>query len=343
MNRGWGLVFFYSFGFWLCQSATASAISEENFSADYSQTVKPYFETAGEAETFKGARGIKIAYRKFIVPNERGAIVISNGRSESQIKYAELIYDLKDLGFSIYIIDHRGQGFSDRMLRARDINHVEHFTDYINDFAFFMKNVVNQIHHDKVFLLAHSMGCAVASLYATANPTAFDALILVSPMFQLNTGKFSESQALALSSFMAFFGFGGRLATGQKRFQDESRSLETSSVTRSPVRYKKTYELYDIYPETQIGGVSYQWVRESIRATRLVKKWPAPTAPILLLQAGLDPLVKLPAQDLYCAKSKNCRKLNFPSAYHEILMERDEIRNSALTEIKNFLNEHAAN
>ena len=45
--------------------------------------------------------------------------MVVNGRTEYAEKYAELFYDLKDLGFSLYIYDHRGQGLSSRLLADR--------------------------------------------------------------------------------------------------------------------------------------------------------------------------------------------------------------------------------
>src|ERR1051325_4151869 len=49
-----------------------------------------------------------VAYRKFLVPTsqERGAIVISSGRTESMLIYRELIGDLTARGYSVYIHDH---------------------------------------------------------------------------------------------------------------------------------------------------------------------------------------------------------------------------------------------
>ena len=41
-------------------------------------------------------------------------LVISPGQGEPALKYAELVYDLKDTGYDIFVIDHRGQGASDR-------------------------------------------------------------------------------------------------------------------------------------------------------------------------------------------------------------------------------------
>ena len=55
-----------------------------------------------------------------------------------------------------------------------------------------------------------------------------------------------------------------------------------------------------------------------------------------MLQAGQDTFVRSRRQNKVC-KLKNCRKVRFEDAKHEILMESDEIRNDALKEIIDFL------
>ena len=61
----------------------------------------------------------EIRYRKFEVENQKGAIVISSGRTECMLKYKEVVFELTKEGYSVYIFDHRGQGFSDRLTRHR--------------------------------------------------------------------------------------------------------------------------------------------------------------------------------------------------------------------------------
>jgi len=67
--------------------------------------------------SFLGVDDIKIKYVAILKDDDKGAVVISNGRTESYIKYKELAYDLGQQGYSVYIHDHRGQGFSGRMTK----------------------------------------------------------------------------------------------------------------------------------------------------------------------------------------------------------------------------------
>jgi lysophospholipase len=96
------------------------------------------------------------------VPQAKGVLIISPGQTESSLKYAEVLYDLKDLGYSIYIIDHRGQGLSDRTLPGTTLSHVNRFKDYVDDFTTFVKDVVHPENYRHSVIIAHSMGGANA-------------------------------------------------------------------------------------------------------------------------------------------------------------------------------------
>jgi len=64
---------------------------------------------------FQSSDGVKIAFCQVLQADAKQAVVISNGRVESYLKYQELIFDLYQQGYSVFALDHRGQGLSDRI------------------------------------------------------------------------------------------------------------------------------------------------------------------------------------------------------------------------------------
>lgn len=145
----------------------------------------------------KGTEKKKIYWCKLTNPEHKKAVLIVNGRIESSWKYQELFYDLYRQGYDVYSFDHRGQGLSDRLLSDSDMGHVYDFTDYIDD----MDVVIKQ--HDlkqyqQCFIIAHSMGGAIATRYLQTHPEhPFTGLILSAPCLALTcrgTYRLSLSQ-----------------------------------------------------------------------------------------------------------------------------------------------------
>ena len=134
-------------------SPSLFAIPEKHFETMYAAGVTPFYKTVGQSGSFSGKNGIHIRYRHFINPFEKAAIVIAPGYGDSYIHYAELAFDLFLKGYSLYIIDHRGQGFSGRFLENHQIGHVDRFQYYIHDLKYFVERVVKSQEHKKIFLL----------------------------------------------------------------------------------------------------------------------------------------------------------------------------------------------
>ncbi len=105
------------------------------------------------------------------------------GRIESYVKYAELAYDLFHCGYDVVIIDHRGQGRSGRLLADTHRGHVVNFSDYVDDLAAFWQQDVQPGPWRKRYILAHSMGGAIATLFLQRQPQAFHAAVFCAPMF----------------------------------------------------------------------------------------------------------------------------------------------------------------
>jgi len=191
------------------------AINESTFMQEYEDAVAPFY-AAGTFGEFTGTGGVRLSYAAFAQDNETAALVILHGKSESYIKYAELVYDLRDMGFSCYLPDQRGFGFSERI--ANDDTekvYVESFDDYIADLKIFIDTVVRRKPHARLYLLAHSLGGCVAARYLEKYPGDFTAAVLSSPMLQINTGAFPPAVAFALAAAETAAGKGAAYAIGQ--------------------------------------------------------------------------------------------------------------------------------
>jgi len=93
----------------------------------YSQKVEDFYDH-GKVGFFNGKDDVQIYYRIFEQKNTDKAILISSGRTEAALKYKELIFDLFNNGYSIYIHDHRGQGLSGRMVEDPEMGYIDTFS-----------------------------------------------------------------------------------------------------------------------------------------------------------------------------------------------------------------------
>lgn len=325
------LIFFY------ISTQKCYGITETNFNVIYESEVKPFFEKNSTQGSFAGVDQVPIVYRYFPAPDEKGALIVLPGMGQSILQYAELVYDLRNEGLSVYLFEHRGHGLSGRMVRDTQVVHVKNFQDYVDDLAYFMKNIVSLKPHPKVFLLAHSMGGGIGAMYLEQNPGAFDAAILTAPMFQINTAPYLNSIAHGIASLACLFGFGENYVTGQGPYV-AGAPFSKNKLTHSEVRFARTEQNIVENPAIMTGGVSYSWLKTSIEADEWVfgsrKNF---TSPTLLLQAENERIVMNPAEDRFCQTVTSCKEVILTNSFHNLLLEKDSIRDQAIFEIHTFL------
>ncbi len=320
--------------FFLFFTSHSHAIPELNFEANWKQNVLPFYKNLNH-DDLKNAQGMTLRYVTYTHPKNTQRLVILPGRTEPAIKYAELIYDLRQSGLDIFILDHQGQGESDRLLKDTQKGHVLNFKHYVRDFEQFMNEVVLPSSKHPTSLVAHSMGGAIAVKYMAKNPGALKKAVLVAPMMEINTKPYSEIVALIYAKFLMSIGKGNSYAPGQGPYISEDQVFEQNILTHSRSRFEAGKYLFDSSPDIVVSGPTARWIYESLKATKSMGKIILKT-PVLLLQAGEDEVVKPRRQNIFC-KESFCKLIKFPTARHEILMENDEIRDESLREIQSFL------
>jgi lysophospholipase len=270
------------------------------------------------------------------------------------LKYRELIYDLFQAGYSLYILDHRGQGFSGRILTNSQIGHVEHFDDYVTDLKTFVDHMVRPSQENlgagrgPLFLLAHSMGGCIASLYLEKYPRDFQAAVLCSPMHQPSTGFIPEDLARMVAERKDIIGKEKCYALGKGPYLDTPydgiRDPRDSALTHSKSRFEEVRALYNANPHVKVGGPSFQWVAEAIHAGKRARENSGLIeVPVLLLQAGDDAIVSPSGQEIFRANARDrCTMEKIPGAYHELFIESEVYRDLTVRYILDFLKNHTA-
>ncbi len=335
----------------LCASAALAEpekpfglVREPEFEQRLKKDIEPYWEQHGQKGTFTGVDGIQISYMTFVQEHETGAIVISSGRTESYLKYKELVFDLSRQGYSVYIHDHRGQGYSGRMLDPGQKGHVNKFEDYISDLDTFVRTVVLSKPHQKLFLLGHSMGGGIATLYIERYPGVFKAAALSSPMHGPAINILGSSK-LGCLWFRAMDWLCYNCWAGILPDPYEPVPFADNEYTHSETRYKHLLKTYEENENVPLGGPTRGWCGQACAASStMLSNTKTITTPVLVLQAGDDTAVTPEAQETFCQNLKEetgkaCEgggPKRFEGAKHELFIESDRHRVPAITAMLDF-------
>lgn len=294
-----------------------------------------------QENSLNGIDNVSIAHASMQQGSDSPAIILVNGRSESYLKYQDIANHFFDQGFSVYMLDHRGQGISQRLLANHEKGHVIDFNHYIEDLATFIDDVVVPNKHSNLFILGHSMGGAIVTRYLQTKAHRIDRVILASPMFGvllpapkpiiklLAKGIVLTEQCLSTEPSYVL---------GGNRY--EEKPFHGNELTNDLNRYEGFCEIYRQYPKIQLGSPTNVWLLQALKACEeCIEQASEITIPILLLQAGSDTIVDNRSQDDF-GEALNSKLLSFirmDDARHEILFESDSIRQPAFEAIEKFL------
>lgn len=308
---------------------------ESSFEQVINTTIADFWHSK-EENFIKSFDKTKIYCCKLTSSEHSKAIVVVNGRIESCWKYQELFYDLFQQGYDVYSFDHRGQGLSQRLIDDPQMGYVEEFDDYVQDLHHLIQHFdLSRYAHR--FILAHSMGGAVATRYVQTHPEHnFDAMALSAPMFGVNMPWQLRPVAMQLSQVLTAIYSKPTYAPGYQAYTP--KPFDINPLTQSEVRYRWFRELYEHKPELKLGGPTTRWVWQGLIAakqcqllTRQVK------LPTLILQAGQDTIVSNADQIRFATKlaktNPDSQLVTINGAKHELLFEKDNYRNQALDAI----------
>ena len=269
----------------------------------------------------------------YVVPEQaKAAVVICSGRIEGLDKYQELIWELQQNNYAVFIIDHQGQGRSYRALANRHKGYVNKFSDYADDFALFDQQIVCKHFQGKKIILGHSMGGAIAFDFLTRFEHNYSGVFLSAPMFDIHTKGIPKP----LARFVAWLAckLGGKqcYAFGQKNYLAEEFSI--NSLTNSEYRYKLFREIYRSDSVLQLGGVTYGWLHTVFQFIDKLDQQLA--IPLFIASAENDTVVDNQAQVELVHRQNNAVLQAFAGAKHELLFEQDSIRQAVLSRFYQF-------
>lgn len=266
-------------------------------------------------ETFAGAGGLNIFFRSWRPNgNARGVVVIVPGFNSHSGYYNWVAQELTASGLAVYAIDLRGRGRSDG-----ERFYVQTFADYVGDAAALVKLAKSREPGLPLFLLGHSAGGVVASLYALENQRELAGLISESIAHQVPAPDF----ALAVFKGLSYVAPHAHILR-----------LKNEDFSRDPKAVQAMNDDPLIAHETQ----PTQTLAEMVRADeRLKAEFPRITLPLLILHGTEDKATRPSGSQLFYDTAGSADKTLklYEGGYHDLLNDAD--RQTVLSDIRSWI------
>jgi lysophospholipase len=275
--------------------------------------------------------GLSIRFARWdtTAAQRRGTVCLFQGRTEFIEKYFETITDLRRRGFAVAAMDWRGQGGSSRLLGHPLKGHAETFAHHDADVSKFMAEIVLPDCPPPYFCLAHSMGGHLVLRLTQTRVCWWDRIVLTSPMIDF-AGTDSQNSAICTAAELGtFLGLGDAFIPGWKSDAPEANAFEGNLVTSDRLRFERAREAIQAAPHLGIGAPTVGWVAAACNSIATVNSeafLDSIKVPILIVAAGNDRIVSTPAIERFASRIKNCTRIVVAGAKHEILQERDQLR-----------------
>jgi lysophospholipase len=278
------------------------------------------------------------------VGQTKAIVYLVNGHREFLEKNAEFITNFQNRGLSVYSMDLRGQGLSDRNLDDRMKSHNPDFDKFITDIDEFITLKIKQDTLGLPFyMVGHSLGAHIALHYLHDHPNVVDKAVLLSPFTDLNNKATCSNSVIKLFfKFMNKAGFASSFAPGQaKRRNMINHENAFNKLTHDIVRYNLSQKALASNPKLFVGGVTYGWVNGAIDSLIKFQQkgyMERITTPILCLLSEQEKVVNNATTKKLMKRVPNASVEYIAGARHEIYRETDEIQFALWKKIDNFFN-----
>ena len=265
----------------------------------------------------------------------RGVVVVLPGLSEFIEKYFELTRELLQQNYAVVILDWAGQGFSPRhfpnLPQRRHITSLEPDADDLT--ALLRTDLVTQF-KAPVHVLAHSMGGLIYLTAATRKaPLPISSATLTAPL--LGLPQFGGLKGLfnrPLLSLLHLVMPNAYVPGGHDWHGREREPAGQGAFSSDPARDSLHNQWYRANPALVTGSPTIGWLSAILQATERLHdpdNLRLLLTPTLILQATQDIIV-----DNSAARFLNDNPMikleQVTGARHEILQERDDMRNQAI-------------
>lgn len=274
--------------------------------------------------------------------SENGTILVFPGRTEYIEKYGRTVTDLVELGYSVLVVDWRGQGLSDRITEDPMTGHVIRFTDYQKDVSAMLEAAVELDLPKPWYMLGHSLGACIG-LRALIEGLSVAASAFTSPMWSIKLPAVKRAAAWPLSWAAQSLGQGHVYAPGTNGSSYVlSTPFEDNRLTNDPDMYQYFIRQATTLTDHQIGGPSMGWLFQTLKETNALTKMPSPDVPCLALCGTHDELIETTVVQRRMARWPSGTFEQIHDAKHDLLSEVAAIRRETVAKMTQHFKDSSA-
>ena len=291
----------------------------------------------GELKCIETADGAHLRAAFFPVEGARACAVLMSGRSEFIEKYFEVINDLHARKIAVATMDWRGQGLSSRLLPVSEKGHINDYGTYQSDLRNFIEQDVKPRFDGPFILMTHSMGGLPALHLLAEGYDFFERAILCAPLTDLELTPVMKAASKGMSKLATRVGFSRAAVSAVKEY---SLEFDGNALTTDRERHKRFHDLQAAAPNACIYAPTYGWLNATMDGIQKIHEPGALTdikTPVLIISAEKDDLVSTPDHVDLAKSYRQIDQLTITGALHEIMMERDELRDQYWKAVDDFI------
>lgn len=262
--------------------------------------------------------GIKIFTSSDIVEQSKGNLIIVHGLGEHSGRYDYLTEKLNDSGWNVFRFDLRGHGKS-----GGDSAFLSDYHDYIKDLELVIDYAKTNSPNKKNFLLGHSMGGFISSLYGVVTDQSVDGIVLSGAATQ--TPKQAQGFMGTIVQFMSNVAPKAAMSNDLGKVVSRDPAV-VQAYLNDPLNKKKI--TFGLYNQFLIKGINF--VKSNLSDFDY---------PTLILHGENDLIVDPNASRILFESISSCDKTlrMQPNLYHEIFNEPE--KDQVIATAVNWLNE----
>lgn len=314
-------------------------LEKAEFIRPYDRALPDFIERQAQVyNIYRGDTRLRVMLATAPTDDPRGTIIFCPGRTEFIEKYFESFVEFMERGFTVLVMDPRGQGLSSRPFSDPLKYYVRDFQEYADDLAHVVDTFAPHLPKPHI-AMGHSMGGCItlhAILSGVMNPSA---VVCSAPMLGLI--DIESFPAIAFVRIATLLGFSKRNLPIQGKDIGLPVPFKGNKLTSDLDRYTIWAEYFASTPEMRVGKPTFGWIQAALRSMAYVNRNAAQlNIPGLIVGAGADPIID-PVSNARFADAAGIDYEVIPGALHELMIEQNRYRNQFFDVFDVFLDENA--